>query len=517
MANPRSLQIGDINLTTGEEPVTAERTEPGTPFRMILLGDFSGRAGVAGPGLADRRPVQVDRDNFDEVLARYGVTLRIPPVAGDTGRIEIPVKELDDFHPDRLFQQLKVFEVLRELRRRLSNTSTFAAAAAEVRAWAPAMPAAEPARPQAKEPGAVAPGTSPANLLEQMLGLEPSSGEEAARSSDEPDWNSLVSQIVQPYMVPGKDPQQPELLALVDEATGAHMRSILHHPDFQAIEAAWRAVYFLVRRLETDSSLKVYLLDVAKEELAADLAGADSQRAGGLHKLLVAQTVGTPGGQPWAVVVGNYTFGSSPEDILLLLRLARVVRQAGAPFLAAAQPRIFGCASLAQMPDPDDWQDPSATVGREAWETLRRLPEAAYIGLAVPRFLLRLPYGKSAGAAEQFHFEEFPGPAPHEHLLWGNPAIACALLLGQAFGQEGWALRPGVIDEIDGLPAYTYREEGESLLKPCAEVLLVDRAVERILDAGLIPLWSVQNSDVVRVPRFQSLASPQAPLAGRWR
>jgi len=516
MAKPWSLQVGDINLTTGEEPTVAERPEPGMPFRIALLGNFSGRVGTAGPGLAERRPVPVDRDNFEEVLARFNVTVRLPAVGESADRVEIPIKELDDFHPDRLFQQLKVFEVLRGLRRRLANPTTFAAAAAEVRRWAPAKAAVEPTA-KSKDPGAVSSTINPANLLEQMLGLEPSSSEAAAPPSDTTDWNALVAQIVQPYMVPGKDPRQPELIAHVDEATGAHMRAILHHPDFQDVEAAWRGVEFLVRRLETDGNLKVSLLDVSREELTADLAGADGKRLGALHKLLVEQSVGTAGGKPWAVIVGNFSFRSVPEDVLLLVRLARIAREAGSPFLAAGHPSIFGCASLAETPDPDDWQAPADAVGAEAWETLRRLPEAAYLGLAVPRFLLRLPYGTSASAADQFHFEEFPGPAPHEHLLWGNPAFACAVLLGQAFSQEGWAMRPGVIHEIGGLPAYTYREDGESMLKPCAEVLLVDRAVERILEAGLIPLRSVQASDEVRVAKFQSLASSQAPLAGRWR
>jgi type VI secretion system protein ImpC len=508
MAKPRSLEFGGVNLSVGGEAAPPARPEPSMPFRILLLGHFSGRAADKASILAERRPLQVDRDNLEDVLGRYGVRAHIPIVGED-----ISIKELDDFHPERLFQQLKVFEALRGLRRRLSNPATFAAAAAEVRAWAPEKAAPSPVSQDAP---AVPTDMTPADLLDQMLSGAAPSGGAATTSSGEPNWNALVAQIVQPYVLPRTDPRQPELVALVDEATGAYLRSILHHPDFQAIEAAWRAVYFLVRRLDTDSNLKVYLLDVSREELAADLAGAESQRPSALHKFLVEQTVHTPGGQPWAVVVGNYTFASTSEDVLLLLRLARIVRQAGTPFLAAAHPSIFGCASLAETPDSDNWQSPAATAGCEAWDTLRRLPEAAYLGLAVPRFLLRLPYGKSTGTAEQFAFEEFPGPAAHEHLLWGNPAFACALLLGQSFSQEGWDMKPGLVEEIDGLPAYSYREDGESLLKPCAEVILADRAIERIVDAGLIPLRSVKGSDVVRVPLLQALASSAAPLAGRW-
>jgi type VI secretion system protein ImpC len=509
MAKSRSLEFGGVNLSVGGEATPPARPEPNTPFRILILGNFSGRAADRTSRPAERRPTQVDRANIEEVLARFDVRVHIPSVGED-----IAIKELDDFHPDRLFQQLKVFEALRGLRRRLANSATFGEAAAEIRSWAPEKPAAQP---KTQEPTAPPPDMNPADLLDQMLAGAAPTSNSVTNSSGEPNWNALMAQIVQPYVLPRTDPQQPELVAQVDEATGAHLRSILHKPEFQAIEAAWRAVYFLVRRLDTDSSLKVYLLDVSREELAADLAGADGEGASALHKLLVEQTVHTPGGQPWAVVVGNYTFTSTPEDILFLLRLARVAREAAAPFLAAAQPSIFGCTSLAQTPDPDDWQPRAATVGHEAWETLRRLPEAAYLGLAVPRFLVRLPYGKSTGTAEQFAFEEFPGTVPHEHLLWGNPAFACVLLLGQAFCQEGWEMSPGVVDQIDGLPAYAYREAGEGLLKPCAEVVLVDRAVERIFEAGLVPLRSVQGSDIVQVPRFQSLATSGTPLAGQWQ
>jgi type VI secretion system protein ImpC len=499
MAKSGSIKFGGVNLTAGEQPAAVQRPEPSTPFRILVLGNFSGRTG-SGTTLANRRSVMVDRDNFEEVLTRSNVTIRLPVTGGEAGVLEIPIKELDDFHPDRLYENLKLFEVLRGLRRRLANPKTFADAAAEVRAWAPAPPAAEPA---AKPP--VSADISPTNLLEQMLGVEATV---SAASQEEPNWNALVSQIVQPYLLPGKDPQADELTAAVDEASASHLRGILHHPGFQALEAAWRAVHFLTRRLDTGTSLKVFLLDVSREELAADLDG--------LHKLLVEQTVGTPGAPPWAVIAGNYTFAAAADDSLLLLRLARIARQAGAPFLAAAHPGIVGCASLAETPDPDDWQPPAATVAQKAWESLRRIPEAAYLGLALPRFLLRLPYGKGGTETEQFPFEEFPDTPSHEHFLWGNPALACVLLLGQAFSQQGWEMEPGEVEEIDGLPAYAYDEHGERVLKPCAEVSLVDRAAEVIADAGLIPLRSVRGSDSVLVRRFRSLANPPTGLAGRW-
>src|SRR5690606_22906891 len=120
-------------------------------------------------------------------------------------------------------------------------------------------------------------------------------------------------------------------------------------------------------------------------------------------------------------------------------------------------------------------------------------------------------------SCEAFDFEEFAGPPAHEHYLWGNPAIACALLLGQAFTQAGWALRPGLPATIDKLPLYVADREGEAELQPCAEIVMTERAAARIMERGLMPLASIRGTDAVQLVRFQSVASPLAALAGRWR
>ena len=171
----------------------------------------------------------------------------------------------------------------------------------------------------------------------------------------------------------------------------------------------------------------------------------------GLHRLLVEKTVGTPGAHPWAAFVVLGSFGPSPSDAEALGRLAKIASKAGTAVLAGAEPGLVGCASLAETPDPDDWTEPTG-AGAEAWAALRRLPEARYVGLALPRLLLRLPYGKETNAVEAFDFEELSSPPSHEEYLWGSPALALALLLGEAFLEDGWSLRPGSAQEISGLP-----------------------------------------------------------------
>jgi len=494
MSKPFSFGEAGIDVDAGSQP-SLEAPEPDTPFRILILGDFSGRAsrGVCEPNLAGRRPVLVDRDNFEEVLEKLRPELRLTP------QISMRFRELEDFHPDRIFERVEVFAALREMREKLSDRATFAASAAALQPQAPAAPPASPP-----------PQVSLSDLVDETQTRE------AARPSRAlDDFSELVRELVAPHLVPGADPRQAEFIAMVDSATGDVMRTVLHHAEFQALEAAWRGLFFLLRRLETDVELKLYLLDVSKAELAADLKRAANLRTTGIYRVLVEQTVETPGGQPWAVVGANYTFDDSVDDVTLLGYLGGIARAADAPLLAAASPRVLGAESLGKTPEPEKWRavEPERA---QAWEILRNFPEARYLGLALPRFLLRLPYGKGTEPVEQFDFEEFEGAPAHEDYLWGNPALACVYLLGQAFAQWGWDMRPGALRDIGGLPAHVYREDGESRLKPCAEALLTEKAATKILDQGLMPLLSLKDRDAIRLLRFQSLADPPAPLAGRW-
>jgi type VI secretion system protein ImpC len=278
------------------------------------------------------------------------------------------------------------------------------------------------------------------------------------------------------------------------------MRAILHYSEFQALEAAWRVLFGLVREIETDSMLKVYVLDVSKAELEADL-GADDLRESHSWRIFVKDTVSTPGGEPWALAAGNYAFAKTESDVQMLGRLAKIMRAAGAPFLAEADP-----ASKQQTEGP-----------AKQWEMLRQSAEASWIGLAMPRLLLRAPYGKKSSPLESFDFEEMPGAPEHQHYLWGNPAFACVQLLAQSFAEDGWSMRPGKHSTIQGLPIHIYEEDGEPQAKPCAEVLLTEREIDWILEEGFMPLASVKGQDVVKLVRFQSIAKPLTPLSGQWQ
>jgi type VI secretion system protein ImpC len=492
---PRPPSFAQVEIEAGEQSAGVQRSEPDAPFHIAILGDFSGRENRAllDPQFEGRKPVLIDRDNYEDVLAQFAPELRLPFSGTDGPCVRVDFRELDDFRPDRIFERLNVFQALRWAREGLHDPARFETAAAEVRAWSGIA--------KQRSPGADISRVSAGELLEGAVAATEAKHRGPNPNRPRDDFQTLLHDIVAPFVEPKPDPQRPELVRQVDAAIGGLMRALLHHPDFQALESAWRAVFFLVRRLATDTNLKVFLLDIAKPELAADLVAT--------YKLLIAEV---PDAQPWAILVGNYTFDQTDEDLQLLGRMAAVAHQAGAPFLAAASPRVLGCDSFAGIPDPRDWR-PAATAV-QSWDALRRLPQSTWLGLALPRFLLRLPYGYATDATENFAFEEFGLVPRHEDYLWGNAAFACAYLLGQTFSESGWDFHLDEVNEISGLPLHLYRAGDESKLQPCAEAQLTDRAAEAILDRGLMALVSAMDS--VRLVRFQSLAQPAAPLSGRW-
>jgi type VI secretion system protein ImpC len=517
---PKPITFGELEfklVADMENPAGAP--DPEVPFRILVLGDFSGRtnrgAVPSGAAWANQQPIRVDRDNFDAAMAKLGVGLTLPVPGKAAPLTSIRFSGLDDFHPDHLYEQLDIFQALKDPRRRLEDPATFAAVAGGMKgershAEAPAPPFTSENRAAGKT------GPVSGDLLDQIISQTLEAPGKAGPNTPPSEWQSFLQGIVSPHLLSNNHPRQGEMMTAVDTAAGELMRMILHHPDFMALESAWKGLHFLVSRLETGALLKLYLLDISKAELAADLGSAENLRSIGLYRLLVGQTIETPGAEPWAALIGNYRFEKSHEDIDFLSRMAKIARASGAPFIAAASDKMVCRTSLAKTPDPDDWGQSANTEAIQAWQALRALPEAAYLGLVLPRFLLRLPYGADTKPVESFDFEEMPSLLDHDACLWGNAAFACALLLGQAFDLNGWRLRPGVPLEVNNLPLYLRKDNAESKLLPCAETLLTRHAAETILDAGLMPLLSFLNQDTVRLARFQAIAAPPRRLAGRW-
>lgn len=482
----------------------ARATSSMDPFCIAVLGDFSGRDNkqhYEPETIAKRRMISLDRDNLEEVLAGFDIRLQLWLEDDSHEAIEIPITELDDFHPDQLYQNVEVFSQLRSLRSRLKNNKTFAAAASELQAWR-----TEDNKPTDTPPGQTSPeldeSLSSENLLDSMFAAsqDMQSGRDTAAGSSMVD--NLVKQIVAPYVEPKADPRQDEMIAAVDQAISAHMQFILHHPDFQAMEAAWLALDFLVKRVETGRQVKIFIMDVAQHELEIDLADDDLMTTGLYRRFCdTAQ-----GDLPWGLILGNYCFTDRIEEIMSLLDIGAVAREAQTIFMAAANETLVGCESFAVTPDIEDWHYKLAPDVETAWSLLRQSAEAEYLAMVVPGFLLRLPYGNKSKPIESFAFEEMPEVPCHSCYLWGNGAFIKAEQMARAFIKDGWEMNPLEAHEIERLPIHYYPDEGEMVAKPCAEILLTEQGAQRIIQQGLIPLWSVKNRDAIRSHDFNSLA-----------
>jgi len=240
----------EVNIRSKSSPKLStpesntSETQVHSPFCIAIMGDFSGRLNTSENKI-NTRLISVDRDNFEDVMAGFNINLSLN--LSDSDNIKLQLNELDDFHPDELYEKLESFSKLRSLRRRLKSNRTFADAAAEIQGWLPSTKTAENKPVEQTTSGNNNESIeSPENLLDDILGSQqPSTNNLATQASD---INKLIKSIVAPYVEPAADPRQDEMISMVDKATESHMRDILHHADFQAMESAWQSLYFLIKR-----------------------------------------------------------------------------------------------------------------------------------------------------------------------------------------------------------------------------------------------------------------------------
>src|SRR5262249_34636163 len=292
------------------------------------------------------------------------------------------------------------------------------------------------------------------------------------------------------------------------EEKSESMNSVLHHPDFQGLESAWRGLDWLLSRAMKGSKVEVHLLDISFAELAADLKTFNNLAAVGLHQVLIDKGIRGPQGNPWPMLVGNYTFDLTGQHAELLGRLAKIAAQANAPFLTTVHPKALD-ASFKLSAD-----------AAPAWQALRQLPEAALLGIALPRFLLRLPFGENTQSIDKFSYEEASRPPDRSQYLSGNPALACAALLAQTFHQQGWGCKPGTVLDLENLPihVFTVDDDEETTL---AEAWLARQQIEQLVKLGIMTLLCVRGKGAMKLFRFMSLAQPTKDqpvrdLQGHW-
>lgn len=488
----------EFGMTFGAPSKGARRRDEDTPFRVLVVADLSGPAGVP---LAQRRPLRVDIDNFDAVLARIAPRCRL---ALDGQPVELAFTCLDDFHPDALYRRLPAFASLQQLRDEAADPRqahrvavALGVSTADV---SPAQAAAAPADPGVDE------------TLERLLGRKAGTQAAAAAPAGSFDIQAWIRATVAPHVVPDATQEQRIVHAALDQALATLMRSVLHDPGFQRLEANWRAVDRLVREADWGEGMELFLLDASREAIDADLAAAsEALERSALYQVLCGPATQAPDGTPWSLVASDLSIEGSLDDVRRLAVLGAMAAKAGAPWLAGASPRLLGLAS------PAGWGDPTAWAAEaEPWLALRRSQVAPWIGLAGPRVLMRLPHGRQTDPITSFPFEELPEGHAHEAYCWGPPALALALLAARAFQEDGWNLRLESQLHLTDLPSHIVHLDGEARQKPAAECLISEPAGEEVLARGVMPLMSYRNRDAVRLLRWQSIACPAQALQGPW-
>ena len=452
------------------------------PFRVVVLGDFSGRPRAERGALAGRRAVRVDIDNFEAVFARLAPLAEIAGLQDKLGMaLRIELETMEEFSADAVLARLP--------------------AQALARAGAPAAAPVPASVPQAEDPAA---------LMQRLLGGSLPAGAPALAapppSSPRPDAaiDRFIRQLVGAAApAPALSPAAPSHGS--DDTAAALLRHVLRDPAWRHLESAWRAVDRFVRELDmADGDVRLELLDCRADELLGDLGAA----AGDPARAAITPVL-QGDGRGCDIVVSLEEFGPSLAELSLLGGLAAAATAQGGVLIAGAAP------ALAAVAASEDAQVLASDESR-VWRALRESALAPHLGLTFPRLLARLPYGPRNDPVAAFPFDELadaPASSMHDHLVWRSAALDAALLLAQGHGQGGVE----TLVQLDDLPAFIDRSGDEPRLQAVAEAYLGEREASVLQAAGLITLQSDRRVPSARVSGWQSIAPGSASLRGSWR
>jgi len=463
----------------GEEPQRMEET----PFCLGIVGNFSGRRirqETGGP--SDRARPSIRRVTPENVLDLAGLSPEIVVAGLPEGSpdLSITFHAMVDFHPDRLYDRLEIFRPHREAMDRIKTGGG---------KKGPSASTSDPA----------------SGLLEAVLGeteLEtPKTGSEI-----DGDLDAFIRRVVKPHVVEAAPDHSGQIEDLDRQASGL-MSSLLNAPGFQELEALWRSVVFLLSRIEVSTSLRVYLIDVSEEDLVADLLSTDEPTEWGFaHTLL--DPVSEKGEElRWAALLGTLQIGHAPHHVPLLQRIGLLAESGQIPWFSGADPSLLGSTSLQDQPDPKDWTEPLDPL----WEDLRGNPEAEWISLALPGFLLRPPYGPDGGKVKRFDYLE---QAPDtQDLLWGNPSILWGVVMGQEFAHSGWGMGMSGRQTVSEIPLHPTPDGWAT----CVRTPLSVTAASRVREMGLSPVVASRNEPAVQLHGPASISTSEKSLGAWWR
>lgn len=302
-----------------------------------------------------------------------------------------------------------------------------------------------------------------------------------------------------------------QLIASIDEKISNQLDEIMHHEKVQQLESSWRGLRLVVDRTNFRENIKMSLLSVSKEDLLADFEDFPDITKSGLYTHCYTKNYGQFGGEPVGVMVGNYEFSYGAQDISLLRYTASVAAMAHAPFIASASPKFFGVDDIQELPNLKDVKSIFESPLYAKWHGFRESEDSRYVGLTLPRFLLRVPYGKESNPVREFDYEENVSIS-HDDYLWGNTSYAFATRLTESFAKYRWC--PNIIGPqsggaVDNLPIHNFESMGEIETKIPTEVLVSDRREFELAEEGFIPLTMRKGSDNAAFFSANSVQKPK--------
>jgi type VI secretion system protein ImpC len=287
------------------------------------------------------------------------------------------------------------------------------------------------------------------------------------------------------------------IIAEIDKKLSEQINMIMHHEDFKSLEGSWRGLHHLVKK------------DLAKTIKKYKGTAWDQSP---LFKKLYEEEYGSPGGEPYGCLVGDYYFDHSPPDVEILNGIAQISAASHSPFISAANPTLMNMDSWQELSNPRDLTKIFQTADYAPWRSLRDSDDSRYIALTMPRFLGRLPYGAKTNPCEEFDFEEDTGGGDHSKYLWVNAAYAMGTNINRSFKEFGWCARIRGVESggmVEGLPCHTFpTDDGGVDMKCPTEIGITDRREAELAKNGLMPLSHWKNEDYACFIGAQSLQKP---------
>lgn len=355
---------------------------------------------------------------------------------------------------------------------------------------------------------APAPATTETSELDGLLERAISATKQTERSRAEDLLRTLKDEVLRGTVTWSKNLSVTfdQAIKGIDKVLSEQLAEIMHAEPFQKLEGSWRGLHHLVMNSETGAGLKLRVLNVGKKELHKDVSKAVEFDQSTIYKKIYESEFGTPGGEPYGALIGDFEFGTHPEDMELLTKMSEVSAAAFCPFITAPSPGLFGFESWTELSKPRDLEKIFGSAEHTQWRSFRDSDDSRFVSMVMPRVLARLPYGANTRPVEEFDFEEvavdkkgMAKPVEHHKYCWMNAAYVMGTTLTSAFSQHGWctAIRGAEGGgKVEGLPVHVFRsDDGDVDTKCPTEIGITDRREAELSKLGFLSLGHYKNTD----------------------